>query len=135
MKKMLSLLGVMLVVVIAASIVMIPSRGVSLRGSNPETYPKMPDSISKIVEKACVSCHSGGGNPMAASHWSYSKWDTYKVEKQADKAKAICKELSAGKMPPKGFRESRPKDVPSEMEVKMVCNWSNALMAAMPKKK
>jgi hypothetical protein len=87
----------------------------------------IPDSIHRIFEKSCMSCHSDGGKTLALIHVNFSKWDTYTAEKQASKAADICKEISKGAMPPKSFRESKPDAVPTAEQIKSLCNWSESV--------
>jgi hypothetical protein len=42
------------------------------------------------------------GNGMAMMHLNLTNWDKFSPEKQADKAKDMCKMVSKGKMPPEG---------------------------------
>jgi hypothetical protein len=93
----------------------------------------IPQEVVKIAEKSCLKCHvEPDGNHMAASVLNLSKWDSYSVEKQASKAKAMCKQVTKGKMPPKSFKKDHPEGIPSEEEVKTICDWSQSLQP--PKK-
>jgi hypothetical protein len=87
----------------------------------------LADSVMKIVKTSCMDCHADGGNGMACSHVNFSKWSTYKPEKQASKAGDICKVLSKGAMPPKKYRENNPDAVPTPAQVATVCNWAKGL--------
>jgi hypothetical protein len=64
---------------------------------------------------------------MACSRLNLSNWTKYAPAKQADKAAAICKEVSKGGMPPKKFKASHPEAVPTEKQVKTLCDWANSL--------
>ena len=92
----------------------------------------LPDSIRNIAEKSCLYCHGEPGNPMALMHLDLSNWAKYSPEKQASKAKDICKMVTKDKMPPKSFAKSHPGDVPTEKEMNMLCNWAQSLQS--PKK-
>jgi len=61
----------------------------------------IPESVMKIANKSCVKCHTEGGNGMALMHLNLSNWDKYSPEKQASKAKDMCKMVTKDKMPPK----------------------------------
>ena len=87
----------------------------------------LPDSIQKIIGHACTDCHTTGGNGMACAHVNFSKWSDYSVEKQASKANLICKNLSKSSMPPKGWRREHPDEIPTQMEVNIICAWSEFL--------
>jgi hypothetical protein len=87
----------------------------------------IPTSVMKIAERSCVKCHTEGGNGMAMMHLNLSNWDKYSPEKQADKAKDICKMVSKGKMPPKGFSEKNPGADPIKDETKIICDWATSI--------
>lgn len=57
--------------------------------------------------------------------------DTEKVkkhlEKQANKANDICKQVTKGKMPIGSFRKNNPEKVPADQEIKTICNWATAI--------
>lgn len=88
---------------------------------------ELPDSVLKVVQRACMDCHANDGNGMAKSHVNFSVWNTYDVKKQADKAFDISKVLSKGSMPPGKWRKNNPDKVPTPAEVEMVRNWAKAL--------
>jgi hypothetical protein len=92
----------------------------------------IPENIMKIAEKSCVNCHTEPGNFMAISHLDLSNWNKYSASKQASKAKAMCKMVTKGKMPPKKFRAEHPEGVPSQEEVDAICKWAESLQE--PKK-
>ena len=87
----------------------------------------IPESVMKIASKSCVKCHTEGGNGMALMHLNLSNWDKFSPEKQADKAKDMCKMVSKGKMPPKGFREKNPGAAPTKDEAKIICDWATSI--------
>ena len=82
------------------------------------------DEVMKIAKKSCVHCHTEPGNKMALMHVNMSNWDKYSPEQQAEKAKAMCKMVTKGKMPPKHFTEKHPEGVPSKEEIKTICDWA-----------
>ena len=92
----------------------------------------LPDAVNKIVEKTCMKCHAEPGNAMAQSRVNLTKWAEYSTEKQASKAKSMCKEMTKGKMPPKNFRKENPDVIPTAEEIKTICDWSQSLQ--VPKK-
>jgi len=87
----------------------------------------LPDSIQKLVRRACMDCHADDGNFMARGKVNFSSWEKYDAEKQMNKAKAMCKMLTKNSMPPKKWRENNPQDVPTQTETDMVCRWANSL--------
>jgi hypothetical protein len=92
----------------------------------------IPESVMKITGKSCMKCHSEPGNKMALAHVNFSKWDAYTPEKQAAKAKSICKMVTKGKMPPQNFRKEHPDAVPTKDQLTTICDWSQSLQ--VPKK-
>ncbi len=86
----------------------------------------IPAGVMKIAEKSCVKCHTEGGKGMAQLHLNLSNWDKFSPEKQAGKAKDMCKMVSKGKMPPMSFREKNPGGTPSQEEVKIICDWAQS---------
>ena len=87
----------------------------------------LPDSIHKMVQRACMDCHADDGNFMAKGKINFSAWEKYDSEKQIDKAKAMCKVLTKGSMPQKKWCANNPKDVPTQAEKDMVCKWAAGL--------
>jgi len=128
MKKLFFILIALFMVSMAATIVATPHiKGTSGIYISADDGQPLADSIMKIVKNSCMDCHADGGNGMACAHVNFSKWSTYKPEKQAAKAKDMCKELSKGAMPPKKFRENNPDAVPGPAQVKTICNWADGL--------
>jgi hypothetical protein len=125
MKKIFAIAASVFMIAIIITLIAMPSRAFNSPGkSNPSITSSIPDSVSKILEKSCFPCHSDPGKSMAMSKLNFDKWETYKPEKQASKAKAICKEVTKQGMPPKSFRENNPDKVPTQAEVKIICNWA-----------
>ena len=87
----------------------------------------LPDSVQKMVKRACMDCHTDDGNFMAKGKINFSTWEKYDADKQASKAQAMCKVLTKGSMPQKKWCENNPKDVPTQAEKDMVCKWANGL--------
>jgi hypothetical protein len=96
------------------------------------TGQSIPANVMKIAEKSCFACHSEPGNMMAISHLNFTVWDKYSPEKQADKAKAMCTQVTKSKMPPKSFTSKHPDAVISTDQLNEICNWAQSIQ--MPKK-
>ena len=92
-----------------------------------EVGKPIPANVQKAFEKSCIKCHADHGNFMAESKVNLSKWADYSAEKQANKAKAMCKEVSEGDMPPKKFRKKNPENVPTSDDIKIICDWAQSL--------
>ena len=121
-------IGVICVVVIASLIINKITASPTEKGG--VMNKPIPADVMKIADKSCVKCHTEPGDFMALSHLNLSNWDKYSPEKQAGKAKKMCSMVTKDKMPPKGFREKHPQDVPSEQEVKTICNWAQSIQMA-----
>jgi hypothetical protein len=131
MKKFFAIAASVFMTAIIITLIAMPSRAFNSTGNpDPSMTSSIPDSVSKILEKSCFPCHSAPGKGMAMSKVNFDNWETYKPEKQAAKANAICKEVTKQGMPPKSFRENNPDKVPTQAEVQVICNWA----ASFPKK-
>lgn len=87
----------------------------------------LPDSISKIVDRSCMPCHSNDGGMMSRNKLNFSDWANYTKEKQAERANKMYSELSEGKMPPKKRREARPELIPDSKQIETIKKWAEAL--------
>ena len=125
MKKNYLFLGATIVAIIAVVLVFAPAKASSLPISK-ETSP-IPDDLALVFKNSCMGCHGEGGKGMAMSHVNFSKWSEYTAEKQASKAESICKVVTKGSMPPKSFRKEHPDLIPTEAQVKSICDWSASL--------
>jgi mono/diheme cytochrome c family protein len=126
MKKISSIMVpvMMLVMVFVLTAFITPLKSGQQGGSDGKA---IPEDLMKIFQKSCMGCHSTEGNPMAEMHLNFNNWEKYDAKKQAKKAAAICKMVSKGSMPPKSFRESRPDAVPTEAQIKSICDWNTSL--------
>jgi len=126
MRKLTVILTVLIITAMIAMI-SIPSSS-NCQNKAAKAQASLPDNINKIVQNSCITCHAKGGNGMASSHVNFSNWETYSPEKQADKAAAMCKQMTKGSMPPKGFKKNHPDAVPTDEQVKAVCDWAAVLI-------
>ena len=129
MKKAISITFSILGIVFLTSMIMNHSSAeASLPSQKDGTVSKpISSGVMKIAERSCVKCHTEGGNGMALMHLNLSNWDKFSPEKQADKAKDMCKMVSKGKMPPKGFKEKNPGAAPTKDEAKIICDWATSI--------
>jgi hypothetical protein len=131
MKKIFAIAVSVFTIAIIVTMIAVPSRAISSsENANSSMTSTIPDSVNAIIEKSCFPCHSSPGNGMAMMHIDFGKWDTYKPQKQADKAKSMCNKVTKGSMPPKSFRSENPDKVPTPAQVQVICNWA----ASMAKK-
>ncbi len=84
----------------------------------------IPPAVHQIMTNSCFACHGEGGKAMALSHVKMSEWSSYSPEKQASKADDMCKMVTRGKMPPKGFLKDHPEAVLTQEQITTLCNWS-----------
>ncbi len=129
MKKANSITLTMLGIVFLTSMIMNHSSAQTSLPPQKEGNVSKPISsgVMKIAERSCVKCHTEGGNGMALMHLNLSNWDKFSPEKQAGKAKDMCKMVSKGKMPPKSFREKNPGAAPTKDEAKIICDWATSI--------
>jgi hypothetical protein len=92
-----------------------------------DTNP-IPPEVMKILQKSCAKCHIDG----QAAGLKFTEWNTYSPEKQASRAKAMCNEVTKGFMPPRNFQKKNPDAVPTQADIKTICDWSTKLQP--PKK-
>jgi len=126
MKKTLTLSGLTIAMICLLALAFSPAKASGLARSG-EGNPELPDSVAKIVQKACIDCHSNDGNGMAKGKVNFDKWNTYDVKKQASKAFNISKQVSKSSMPPGKWRKNNPDNVPTPAETEVLKNWAKAL--------
>ena len=126
MKKAISITFAVLGIVFLSSMIINHSSAQSSQKNGVVSKPISP-SVMKIAERSCMKCHVEGGNEMAMMHLNLSNWDKFSPEKQADKAKDMCKMVSKDKMPPKSFRKKNPGAAPTKEEVKIICDWAQSI--------
>jgi mono/diheme cytochrome c family protein len=128
MKKVFFMLIALFSVAIVFTMVAKPSvkSASSIFISSDEGQP-LADSVMKIVKVSCMDCHGDGGNGMACAHVNFSKWSTYKADKQASKANDINKVVAKGSMPPGKYRSSHPAAIPTQAQLNTINNWAKAL--------
>jgi hypothetical protein len=121
-RKLLNLLVVIIgmITVIAVTANTNPSH----RAVNGRT---IPDSLKKIFNASCASCHSDEGKIMARSKLNFSQWDEYSKNEMVIKSKAICEQVTEGSMPPASVRKSKPETIPTDAQIKYICNWADSL--------
>ena len=126
MKKASSITFAFLGIVFLTSMIINHSSAQSLQKDGIVSKPISP-VVMKIAERSCMKCHTKGGNGMAIMLMNLSNWDKFSPEKQAKKAKGMCKMISKGKMPPMGFREKNPDAAPTKDEAKIICDWATSI--------
>ena len=126
MKKAISITFAILGIFFLTSMIMNHSSAQSSQKDGIVSKPISP-AVMKIAERSCVKCHTEGGNGMALMHLDLSNWEKFSMEKQADKAKDMCKMVSKDKMSPKSFREKNPGAAPTKDEAKIICDWASSI--------
>ena len=126
MKKLISITLAVLGIVFLTSM-LVNDEPALLSQKDSKISTPIPSNVMQIAERSCVECHTKGGKCSAMMHLNLSKWDKYSQKKQAKKANAMCKMVSEGKMPPKGFSEKNPGAAPTKEEVKIICDWANSI--------
>jgi hypothetical protein len=90
--------------------------------------PGIPAEVMKILQKSCAKCHIDG----QSAGLKFTEWSTYTPEKQASRARAMCSEVTKGFMPPNNFQKKNPDAVPTQADIKTICDWATTLQP--PKK-
>ena len=128
MKKLFFMLIALFVVAVVATMIAKPSikNAADIFVSSDEGQ-LLADSVMKIVKVSCMDCHGDGGNGMACSRVNFSKWSSYKPDKQAAKANDVCKIMTKGSMPPKRYCANHPGAVPTQAQINAICKWAKAL--------
>lgn len=128
MKKLFFMLIALFVIAVVVTMIAMPSvktaSGIYISGD--ESQP-LADSVMKIVKVSCMDCHADGGNGIANAHVNFSKWVSYKPEKQAAKANDICKMITKGAMPQKKYLEKNPDAALTQVQITLICNWAKSL--------
>lgn len=94
--------------------------------SNTDSSSVTP-AVHQIMVNSCLACHGEGGKTLALSKVKMSEWDEYSPEKQASKSEDMCKMVTKGKMPPKGFLKDHPEAALTGEQITEICNWSESL--------
>ncbi len=107
-------------------------------------YP-IPDSINKILDKACYDCHSNNTRypwyssfqPVAwwlndhinegKEELNFSEYGKRTLAKRAKKLKKIAKEVEEGEMPLSSYTWIHNEARLTEQEKKIVIDWANNL--------
>ena len=108
------------------------SSGKSVSSSNSASISKadssaIPAAVHNILATSCFACHGEGGKGMALAHVKMAELSTYSPEKLAEKAEAMCKIVTKGKMPPKGYLNEHPEAKLTQEQITTICNWSASL--------
>lgn len=104
----------------------------------------IPTEIGAILRRSCYDCHSNETvwpwySAIAPASWlvaddvaegrkrmNFSEWGTYKTGKVLSLLEGMCEETSEGGMPLKPYVLLHPSAGLSELEVKALCDWSEA---------
>jgi cytochrome c5 len=84
----------------------------------------VPPAVHQIMVNSCLACHGEGGKSLALSHVKMAEWSSYSPEKQASKSDDMCKIVTKGKMPPKGYLKDHPEAALTPEQITTICNWS-----------
>ncbi len=127
MKKNYLFLGGTILTAMGIALFFIPAKANSPKITEQETISPFPEEVALVISNSCIGCHGEGGKQMAMSAVNFSSWNDYKPAKQASKAENSCKEVSSESMPPKSFRKTNPDLIPTEAQIKSICDWSTLL--------
>ncbi len=147
MGKKLKRVGIAVVVVFAAIQFIRPAKNELAAATNNDItkmYP-VPDSVQKILDKACLDCHSDNtrypwyANIQPVYWWmndhindgkrelNFSEFGTYTLLKQAKKLKKSAKEVDKGGMPLNSYLWEHSDATLSPAEKQTYMAWANNL--------
>jgi mono/diheme cytochrome c family protein len=87
----------------------------------------IPPAVYQILASSCLDCHGEGGKTLALAKVKMGEWGSYSPEKQASKADDMCKMVTKGKMPPKGYLKDHPEKALTPEQIQVICDWSSGL--------
>jgi hypothetical protein len=125
MKKIIKITAVITSVLVFAAMAVVPVSAQSSKKTTSDKKP-LPPEVMTIAQKSCAKCHIDGG----IGGLKFTEWDSYTVQKQTAKSKAICNAVSGKIMPPKRFLENNPGAAPTDADIKIICDWSASLQPA-----
>ena len=96
MKKIIKITAVITSVLVFAAMAVVPVSAQSSKKTTSDKKP-LPPEVMTIAQKSCAKCHIDGG----IGGLKFTEWDSYTVQKQTAKSKAICNAVSGKIMPPK----------------------------------
>jgi cytochrome c553 len=125
MKKITKMTAVVTSVLFFTAMTVIPVSAQSSQKISGDKKP-LPSDVMNIAQKSCAKCHING----AMGGLKFTEWDSYTVQKQTAKSKAICNAVSGKIMPPKRFLDNNPGAALTEADIKTICDWSASLQPA-----
>lgn len=114
------------------------------QGQIVEEHLQIPTEIGSILRRSCYDCHSNETvwpwySAVAPASWlvandvmngrkrmNFSEWGSNKMGKVLSLLEGMCEETSKGEMPLKPYALLHPSTRLSELEVKALCDWSEA---------
>jgi hypothetical protein len=69
-----------------------------------EKSKPVPATVTAILEKSCIGCHSDDGSTLAKMKFNFTKWNEYSAEEQ-----------------------NNPEAKLSDAEKTTICNWAGQL--------
>ena len=86
----------------------------------------LPDSVQQIVQNSCVGCHSTTSHSeKAREKLNFDDWSTYSPVKKISKLNDIHKEINEDKMPPEKFLVHFPDKKLTEVQKKIILDWTD----------
>ncbi len=92
-----------------------------------DSISSIPAEISQILKPACMTCHSDAGRDKPKSAVNFSAWDKYNPTEKKMLAASIQSEVTKKSMPPKGFLNSHPDAVLTELQMNQIVQWCDSL--------
>lgn len=92
---------------------------------DPESIPQMPEEVSSVLESRCYGCHTTGAKSEdALKAVNFSEWANYRTSKQVAVLGDISNVVEKGKMPPEKYLKSNPEKALTEVQKKLIVDWT-----------
>jgi len=144
MKKVLKILGVILIVIVVGIQVVRPARTNPPVDESQTIYARtqVPPEAASILNRSCRDCHSNQTvwpwyTQVAPVSWwlsnhvnegrrnlNLSEWGKLDRDRQDRKLRQICDEVQDGMMPLSSYLPMHPAAKLSEQDKKTLCDWT-----------
>lgn len=147
MKRLLKKVFIILIVSLVIIQFIRPAKntGDTAGAQSMNTLHPIPDSVNKILDKACYDCHSNSTrypwyfNIQPVAWWmndhikdgkdelNFSEFGKRKTENQVKKLKKVAKEVEEGEMPLDSYTWIHKEAILTDAEKKIVIDWATNL--------
>ena len=91
----------------------------------PELSSPIPEEVSTLLKSSCYDCHTTGSRSEdALKAVNFSEFENYRVSKKVAVLGDIYKMVDQGKMPPEKYLKNNPEKELSDVQKKLICDWT-----------